>query len=283
MDQASVLERVDYLLRMQVYTHGVAMAQIKALQPNVGDYRWSGRSKDYGLWLVCDGRHVPISKYPLLYSALTNDGADLGVWAGSNDTCFRLPDARGRVLGAIGRGADLTPRAMGDVVGHETCVLSVAELPAHSHPGTTAATGAHSHEVLVATAGSHTHGAGYTGADGAHGHSVTDPGHAHTQTTINDDFNDSGTNPPGFTRDSAGSMTWENINANTTGISIVPSGTHAHAIPADGSHSHSASVQQAGDHVHAFNTASVGAGGAFGIVQPTVFCANLFICGLTAL
>ena len=50
---------------------------------------------------------------------------------------------------------------------------------------------------------------------------VTDPGHTHSQTTINDDFNNSGTNPPGFTADSAGSRTWNNINSNTTGITVA--------------------------------------------------------------
>ena len=50
---------------------------------------------------------------------------------------------------------------------------------------------------------------------------VTDPGHTHSQTTINDDFNNSGANPPGFTQDSAGSRTWNNINSSTTGITVA--------------------------------------------------------------
>lgn len=50
---------------------------------------------------------------------------------------------------------------------------------------------------------------------------VTDPGHTHTQTTINDDFNNSGANPPGFASDSAGSRTWSNISTSTTGITVA--------------------------------------------------------------
>jgi hypothetical protein len=74
---------------------------------------------------------------------------------------------------------------------------------------------------------------------GAHNHtaqsSVTDPGHSHTQHTINDDFNNSGGNYPGFQPgsentlttpsyaeyDSAGTVTWsDTINSSTTGITV---------------------------------------------------------------
>jgi hypothetical protein len=86
---------------------------------------------------------------------------------------------------------------------------------------------------------------------------VNDPGHTHTQTTINDDFNSSGASPPGFTADSAGTRTWSNINSSTTGITIQTNGVHAHAFTTDG-----------------------GAGltgAAFGIMQPTLFIGNTFI------
>ena len=58
----------------------------------------------------------------------------------------------------------------------------------------------------------------------------TDPGHTHTQTTINDDFNSSAGNPPGFIGDSAGSMTWNNINSATTGLSVDSGGAHSHVF-----------------------------------------------------
>lgn len=55
--------------------------------------------------------------------------------------------------------------------------------------------------------------------------SVTDPGHAHTQNTVNDDFNCSSTYPnfstPSFPNyDSTGSKTWSNVNSQTTGITV---------------------------------------------------------------
>ena len=67
-----------------------------------------------------------------------------------------------------------------------------------------------------------------------HNHSassvVTDLGHTHTQTTLNDDFNNNGpaypeqftgNSSPSFARsDSAGTKTWTNITSQMTGISV---------------------------------------------------------------
>lgn len=58
-----------------------------------------------------------------------------------------------------------------------------------------------------------------------HTANVNDPGHSHTQSTINDDFNNSGTyanfSTPSFAQqDGSGSITWPNVNSNTTGITV---------------------------------------------------------------
>lgn len=65
----------------------------------------------------------------------------------------------------------------------------------------------------------HNHGATST---------VTDLGHVHSQTSLNDDFNDSGgiiypanSNPSFAKSDSAGTKTWSNVNSNTTGITVA--------------------------------------------------------------
>lgn len=58
---------------------------------------------------------------------------------------------------------------------------------------------------------------------------VSDTGHTHTQTTLNDDFNGSGgstypagSNPSYAQNDSAGTRTWTNtINSQTTGVSVT--------------------------------------------------------------
>ena len=72
-------------------------------------------------------------------------------------------------------------------------------------------------------------------------------------------------------------MTWNNINAATTGISVNAVGDHAHTIATDGSHSHAVTVASVGDHQHTFSTNTVGSGQAHNIMQPTVFAGNAFI------
>jgi microcystin-dependent protein len=56
---------------------------------------------------------------------------------------------------------------------------------------------------------------------------VTDPGHKHTQDTVNDDFNNtggnnypSGSNPSFAAYDSAGTRTWNNLSLQSTGVTV---------------------------------------------------------------
>lgn len=194
------------------------------LSLHIGEYKWSSRNSDFNGWLKCDGRSLSREEYSELFEVI-------GTSFGSNDSStFKLPDLRGRVMGGIGQGSGLTNRTLGTVVGAETHTLTSTEMPSHSHTGT-------------------------VDSSGAHTHTITDPGHTHSQTTINDDFNSSGTNPPGFTQDSAGSMTWNNINSSTTGISINSSGAHTHT----------------------FTTNTAGSGQAHNNMQPTAFVGNVFI------
>lgn len=88
-----------------------------------------------------------------------------------------------------------------------------------------------------------------------------------TQTTINDDFNNSGANPPGFTTDSAGTMTWSNINSATTGITVNSAGAHSHTI----------TVDSGGSHTHSFTTDLIGGGNAHNNMQPTLFAGYMMI------
>lgn len=56
---------------------------------------------------------------------------------------------------------------------------------------------------------------------------VSDPGHSHSQNTLNDDFNNTGGNNypgaiPSFPPyDSAGNRTWTNISSNSTGVTVA--------------------------------------------------------------
>ncbi len=217
---------------------------------HIGEYKLSARTQDYQGWLLCDGRSLDRVEHKALFDVI---GTTFG---STNAQNFRLPDYRGRVIGQPGQGVGLSARAMGAAVGTETHVLTAGEMPSHTHTGTVDSAGAHIHTASAATAGAHTHG-------------VTDPGHAHTQTTINDDFNSSGATPPGFAADSSGSRTWSNINNSTTGVTINSAGDHTHSV----------TIASSGAHTHTFTTAAVGGGGAHANMQPTLFGANMFIYG----
>lgn len=134
-------------------------------------------------------------------------------YGGDGITTFGLPDPTDQVLGVAG-----STHAVGSSTGSETITLSTNQLPAHNH------------SITIDSNGAHTH----------------------TQTTVNDDFNNSGTYPD-FTRpsyaqyDSAGSITWTNtINSN-------------------------------GAHTHTASSANTGSGAAINVMQPTLFIGNLFV------
>lgn len=106
---------------------------------DIGDIKHSAKEADHNGWLLCDGRSLNETEYPLLFQAIGTSFGTLGPGT------FSLPDGRGRVLGGIGAGTGLTPRALGTSVGSETVILSGNELPPHTHTGTTNSDGSHSH------------------------------------------------------------------------------------------------------------------------------------------
>jgi len=144
-------------------------------------------------WLLCDGAEKSQTTYSRLYSVL---GSKYGAATSGH---FKIPDLRSRF--PLGKSSSNT---LGHTGGNNTVTLLEANMPAHTHT------------VTVDSAGSHSH-------------NINDPGHAHTQWTVNDDFNNSGGSAPSFSADSAGYRTWSNINSNTTGITIHPSGSHSHS------------------------------------------------------
>lgn len=76
--------------------------------------------------LACDGSSHLRTDYPDLYAVLAtafHTDADH----------FVTPDLRGRTILGTGTGSGLTARALNDGGGEETHVLSIAEMPAHTH------------------------------------------------------------------------------------------------------------------------------------------------------
>jgi microcystin-dependent protein len=74
-------------------------------------------------WALCNGQLLPINQNQALFSLL---GTTFG---GDGRVNFALPDLRARVPIHVGSGHTLGERA-----GEQAHTLSLAELPAHSHP-----------------------------------------------------------------------------------------------------------------------------------------------------
>lgn len=92
-----------------------------------GEVKMTAASAAPSGWLLCQGQSLSRTTYARLFAAI-------GVLYGSVDgTTFNLPDLRGRV--PVGRdGGQSEFDVMGETGGAKAHTLSVAEMPAHSHP-----------------------------------------------------------------------------------------------------------------------------------------------------
>jgi microcystin-dependent protein len=108
--------------------------------PYLGEIRLLGFGFPPKGWAACDGQLLLTDEYPELFSILGT------CYGGDAETTFALPDLRGRV--PLHRGALV---GLGDRAGEEAHMLTLPELPRHSHPvfastqlaGQTAAVGAY--------------------------------------------------------------------------------------------------------------------------------------------
>lgn len=100
---------------------------------SVGDYKMGNQSASHGgssnnYWLLCDGSAVSRTTYSALFAVMSTSFG-----TGDGSTTFNLPDFRGKVAGAIGQGSGLTNRIIGSFVGEESHILTINEMPAHTH------------------------------------------------------------------------------------------------------------------------------------------------------
>lgn len=162
-----------------------------------GEVRIFAGTSAPSLWLFCFGQAVSRTTYAALFAAI---GTTYG--AGDGSTTFNLPDLRGRVIAgqddmggtSANRLTGITGSVDGDVLGAvggaESVTLDTTMIPAH-------------------------------------GHSITDPGHIHTQGKAITVGQNSGAGSPVFS-------SYADSNSAVTGISIQNTGgglAHANVPP----------------------------------------------------
>lgn len=155
---------------------------------------YAGSSAPTG-YLMCYGQAVSRATYADLFTAIgTTHGA------GDGSTTFNVPDCRGRV--GVGKddmggsaanrvttaGSSIDGATLGATGGAQNVTLTTAQIPSHTHAGTTNSGGSHTHTVAI----------GETPGSGR-----AQPGGTSTSSTIN--TGSGGTHTHSFTTDAAGS------------------------------------------------------------------------------
>lgn len=92
-------------------------------QPYIGEIRmFAGNYAPVG-WAFCEGQLLPISENDTLYIVLGT------TYGGDGESTFALPDLRGRIPIHAGNGTNPS-----DMMGVESVVLTVGQIPSHTHP-----------------------------------------------------------------------------------------------------------------------------------------------------
>lgn len=224
-------------------------------------------------WLPCTGLTYSRTDVGQLWNLMPSWRVDA--------SSMELPDLTGRFL----RGG-----TAGDTGGNSSLVLTQANLPAHRHIGdpatglvTTNPAPDHVHPNLVNADVGHSH---TVAGGGAHGHSVSDPGHRHGgfdwlgnaaqpfvvayggRHSMDAIFNDRSHT----SRADIGG----NMQAATTGVSVNVSGSHQHTADVGGQHAHSITNAPAGGHTHTLVERAVGSGEPIDI-SPTWYGVYFYI------
>jgi microcystin-dependent protein len=234
---------------------------------DIGDMKWSVATTDFKGWLLCDGRTVLRSDYADLFRII---GTSFG---STNSTNFRIPDATGKVIGAVGNAGnagDVT-HELGDVVGAENITLSSSQIPSHSHSGTSQASS--TGITSSGTTNNSTTGVSVN-SDGSHSHTYQDAYFA-------ENFGGGGNFGTSAGTDNDNRFRWRTAEGgNSTSpsdLNTSTAGAHTHGT-SDPGHTHSfVSTITDPTHTHTFTTQNTGGGGSHPNLQPTIYVGNLFI------
>lgn len=191
-----------------------------------------------------------------------------------------------KIEGRFLLGANST-YSLGSTGGEATVVLTVAQLPAHSHGASSASAGTHTHTLsgTAASGGAHTHSAGSASAGyhahaiivnsgGAHTHSASSASagtHTHTRGTmeITGTFGTGASTPSIFIYDTSGAF--ENIGTEgnryasattnkdrTSKIRLNASRSWTGETSQNGAHTHTITVNWGGEHSHGADSSGAG-------------------------
>ena len=105
---------------LKSFAQGLGTAFLGQILPVAFNYAPQG-------WAQCNGQLLPINQNQALFALL---GTQYG---GNGTTNFALPDLRGRAIVGVGQGSGTLNIVQGEKAGSESNILTVANLPAHSH------------------------------------------------------------------------------------------------------------------------------------------------------
>ncbi len=131
--QANVQGNLNVNGNINITSPGRIRNSVGYIDPSVGDIKMSVRSSDFDGWMLCNGRALSTVTYSALFALI-------GYTYGGSGGTFNLPNAAGQTLGSAG---GIYP--FGTSVGSSTTTLSTANLPAHTHSGTTSTVANHTH------------------------------------------------------------------------------------------------------------------------------------------
>jgi microcystin-dependent protein len=225
---------------------------------------YAGTSAPNSNFALAFGQCVSRTTYSQFFAQV---GTAFGACDGS--TTFGLPDLRGRGVFGLGNmggsdagritvaGGNFDGTVLGGTGGAQNHTLTIAEMPNHTHTGTTNTDGAHQHTGSTTTDGTHHH-TGSTDNDGTGNHAHTVTVNAGTSVTAGGGFNPLQTG--------VGTV----INTNTTGAHV-----HNFTTTDNGAHFHNFDTGVSGAHAHNFTTAGQGGGGAHTVLPPTIILAKI--------
>ena len=95
--------------------------------PFIGEIMMVGFNFAPRSWAMCDGQLLQIAQNSALFSLL---GTTFG---GDGRTTFGLPDLRGRTAIHPGFGPGLSDRRWGEKAGSEANVMTIGQMPSHTH------------------------------------------------------------------------------------------------------------------------------------------------------